>query len=105
MQHDRAGATVDCESANFDGVTRGPGARFDGAAHFRDGGMASCEPADRAGPRPQRFRPRPSARICGAAEGHPKGSYDLNVWKSGYEAPAIAITVDADLAVDVAMKP
>lgn len=30
----------------------------------------------------------------------PKGSYALNVWKSGYEAPITAITVDADLAVD-----
>jgi hypothetical protein len=35
----------------------------------------------------------------------PKGSYDLNVWKSGYEAPATAITVDADLAVDIAVTP
>jgi hypothetical protein len=31
----------------------------------------------------------------------PKGSYDLNVWKSGYEAPITAIILDADLAVDV----
>jgi hypothetical protein len=35
----------------------------------------------------------------------PKGSYDINVWKSGYEAPTTAITVDADLAVDVAITP
>lgn len=35
----------------------------------------------------------------------PKGSYDLNVWKSGYEAPTTAITLDADLAVDVAITP
>jgi hypothetical protein len=35
----------------------------------------------------------------------PKGSYDLNVWKSGYEAPTTAVTVDADLAVDVAVTP
>jgi methionine-rich copper-binding protein CopC len=35
----------------------------------------------------------------------PKGSYDLNVWKSGYEAPTTAITVDADIAVDVTIRP
>jgi hypothetical protein len=35
----------------------------------------------------------------------PKGSYDLNVWKSGYEAPTTAITVDADLAVDIVLTP
>jgi hypothetical protein len=35
----------------------------------------------------------------------PKGSYDLDVWKSGYEAPTTAITVDADLAVNVAIAP
>jgi hypothetical protein len=35
----------------------------------------------------------------------PKGSYDLNVWKAGYEAPATAITVDADLAVDITLTP
>jgi hypothetical protein len=35
----------------------------------------------------------------------PKGAYDLNVWKSGYEAPATAITVDADLAVDIVLTP
>jgi hypothetical protein len=35
----------------------------------------------------------------------PKDSYDLNVWKSGYEAPTIAITIDADLAVDIAITP
>jgi PEGA domain len=33
----------------------------------------------------------------------PKGTYDLNVWKSGYEAPTTAITVDADLAVDIVL--
>jgi hypothetical protein len=33
----------------------------------------------------------------------PKGSYDLNVWKSGYEAPTTAITVGADLAIDIAI--
>ena len=31
----------------------------------------------------------------------PKGSYDIDVWKSGYEAPTITIAVDADLAVEV----
>jgi methionine-rich copper-binding protein CopC len=35
----------------------------------------------------------------------PEGSYDLNVWKSGYEAPTTAITLDADLAIDVTIKP
>jgi methionine-rich copper-binding protein CopC len=35
----------------------------------------------------------------------PKGSYDLNVLKSGYEAPTTAITIDADLAVDIAITP
>jgi methionine-rich copper-binding protein CopC len=35
----------------------------------------------------------------------PKGSYDLNVWKSGYEVPPTTITLDADLAVDVAIAP
>jgi uncharacterized membrane protein len=34
-----------------------------------------------------------------------KGSYDLNVWKSGYEAPTASIAVDADLAVEVAITP
>jgi hypothetical protein len=31
----------------------------------------------------------------------PKGSYDLNVWKSGYEAPTTPIAIDADLTVQV----
>jgi hypothetical protein len=35
----------------------------------------------------------------------PKGSYDLNVWKSGYEAPTTTISVDADLAVEVVIAP
>jgi len=33
----------------------------------------------------------------------PKGSYDLDVWKSGYEAPTTPVTVDADLAVEIAI--
>ena len=33
----------------------------------------------------------------------PKGAYDLNVWKSGYDAPTAAIVIDADLAVEIAM--
>jgi hypothetical protein len=33
----------------------------------------------------------------------PKGSYDINVWKSGYEALTTTITLDADLAIDVAI--
>jgi len=31
----------------------------------------------------------------------PKGCYDLDVWKSGYEAPTTTIAIDADLAVEV----
>ena len=33
----------------------------------------------------------------------PKGAYDLNVWKSGYDAPTAAIVIDADLAVEIAI--
>ena len=33
----------------------------------------------------------------------PKGSYDLDVWKSGYEAPTTPIALNADLAVEVAI--
>jgi hypothetical protein len=35
----------------------------------------------------------------------PKGAYDLNVWKSGYDAPTASIVIDADLAVEVAIAP
>ena len=35
----------------------------------------------------------------------PKGAYDLNVWRSGYEAPKTTVTIDADLAVEVAITP
>ncbi len=35
----------------------------------------------------------------------PKGAYDLNVWKSGYEAPTASIVIDADLAVEIAITP
>jgi hypothetical protein len=35
----------------------------------------------------------------------PKGTYDLNVWKSGYEAPKTTITIDADIAVEVPVAP
>jgi hypothetical protein len=35
----------------------------------------------------------------------PKGTYDLNVWKSGYEAPKTTVTIEADLAVEVAIAP
>jgi hypothetical protein len=31
----------------------------------------------------------------------PKGTYDLNVWKAGYEAPATSVTIDADVAIEV----
>jgi hypothetical protein len=33
----------------------------------------------------------------------PKGTYDLYVWKAGYEAPASSVTIDADAAVEVAV--
>jgi len=33
----------------------------------------------------------------------PKGSYDLDVWKSGYEAPTTAVAIDADMTVEVAI--
>ena len=33
----------------------------------------------------------------------PKGSYDLDVWKSGYEAPTTTIAIDADVTVEVAI--
>jgi hypothetical protein len=53
-------------------------------------------------------RQRPCARSTGDSGivevAAPKGSYDLNVWKSGYEAPTTGITVDVDLAVDIALK-
>ena len=31
----------------------------------------------------------------------PKGHYDLQIWKAGYEAPARAVDIDADLAVEI----
>jgi hypothetical protein len=31
----------------------------------------------------------------------PKGSYDLDVWKSGYEAPTTPVAIDTDLTVEV----
>jgi hypothetical protein len=33
----------------------------------------------------------------------PKGSYDLDVWKSGYEAPTTTVAIDADVTVEVAV--
>jgi methionine-rich copper-binding protein CopC len=33
----------------------------------------------------------------------PKGAYDLDVWKSGYEAPTTPVVIDTDLTVDVAI--
>jgi hypothetical protein len=33
----------------------------------------------------------------------PKGSYDLDVWKSGYEAPTTTIAIDTDVTVEVAI--
>jgi hypothetical protein len=35
----------------------------------------------------------------------PKGAYDLDVWKSGYDAPTASIVIDADLAVEIVMVP
>jgi hypothetical protein len=35
----------------------------------------------------------------------PKGCYDLDVWKPGYEAPKTTVTIDADLAVEVVIAP
>jgi hypothetical protein len=35
----------------------------------------------------------------------PKGSYDLTVWKAGYEAPPTHVEVTADLTVEVAVLP
>jgi hypothetical protein len=35
----------------------------------------------------------------------PKGAYDLDVWKPGYEAPKTMVTIDADLAVEVMIAP
>jgi hypothetical protein len=31
----------------------------------------------------------------------PKGSYDLDVWKSGYEAPTTPIAIDADFIIEI----
>ena len=31
----------------------------------------------------------------------PKGRYDLQIWKAGYEAPARPVDIDADLAVEI----
>jgi len=33
----------------------------------------------------------------------PEDSYDLDVWKSGYEAPSTPIVIDADLTVEIAI--
>jgi hypothetical protein len=33
----------------------------------------------------------------------PKGSYDLDVWKSGYEAPTTTVAIDADITIEVAV--
>jgi hypothetical protein len=35
----------------------------------------------------------------------PKGAYDLNVWKSGYDAPTASIVIDADRTVEIAIAP
>jgi PEGA domain len=35
----------------------------------------------------------------------PKGSYDVDIWKPGYEAPKTTVTIDADLAVEVVIAP
>jgi len=33
----------------------------------------------------------------------PKGSFDLDVWKSGYEAPTTTVAIDADVTIEVAV--
>jgi len=35
----------------------------------------------------------------------PKGAYDLDVWKSGYDAPTASIVIDADRTVEIAIAP
>jgi hypothetical protein len=35
----------------------------------------------------------------------PKGAYDLNVWKSGCDAPTAPIVIDADRTVEIAIAP
>jgi hypothetical protein len=35
----------------------------------------------------------------------PKGVFELNVWKVGYEAPSFPITMDRDVAIEVAVTP
>jgi hypothetical protein len=43
---------------------------------------------------------------CGVAEiSMPKGVFELNVWKVGYEAPGIPVTIDGDIVVEVAVAP
>ena len=47
---------------------------------------------------------RAATSDCGIAElMMPKGSFDLDVWKSGYEAPTTTIAIDADVTVEVAV--
>jgi hypothetical protein len=49
---------------------------------------------------------RAATRDTGSAEILlPKGSYDLSVWKPGYNAPTITITIDADTTIEVAIAP
>ena len=33
----------------------------------------------------------------------PTGAYDCTVWKPGYTSPAVAVRVDADAAIEVAV--
>jgi hypothetical protein len=33
----------------------------------------------------------------------PKGSYDLDVWKSGYDAPTTTVAIDADTTLEIAV--
>jgi len=33
----------------------------------------------------------------------PKGTYDLAVWKAGYEAPVTSVAIDADVTVEIAV--
>jgi hypothetical protein len=35
----------------------------------------------------------------------PKGAYDLNVWKSGYDVPTASVVIDADRTMEIAIAP
>jgi hypothetical protein len=35
----------------------------------------------------------------------PKGAYDLNIWKSGYDAPTASVVIDTDRTMEIAITP